>query len=232
MAGYLVAIILTWHLSRAKAAGHPWYARWYSIIGAMTVAWLIGFAQTDDDLRRYRNFYTPAQSMAPTLLKNDRFIAYMQGGEFHRGDMVLVPTHRGDIYIKRIAALPGDRIAMRDGQVVLNGSSVAQRFRRTERIKDGVIPLDARRLQEQFPGEARPHEIYDYGASPGDEMPEQTVRPDHIFLLGDNRDRSADSRFSQEDSGLEQVPIASVAGRPLYFSWGSSRPMGSPLSRD
>jgi signal peptidase I len=88
-----------------------------------------------------------------------------------------------------------------------------------------------RRLSEQFPGDAAPHEIYDSGASSGDEFDEQRVLPGHIFLLGDNRDHAADSRFSAEEQGLEQVPLTSVRGTPVFFTWtAGSRSFGDDAS--
>ena len=227
---YVLAILLSWVLSRAKSPEDRWYSRWYSVVGAMLLAFGVNWIQSEPQFRLYRAFYMPAESMAPTLLKNDRFIAYMRPAPLRRGDLVLVPNHQGELYLKRIAGLAGDRIALRDGQVLLNGKRVAQTALRSEQLTDGVLgSVAARRLTERFPGEALAHEIYDLGETAGDQMEEELVRPDHIFLLGDNRDRSADSRFSKNVFGLEQVPVDAIAGYPLYFSWGSSKALGTPL---
>lgn len=227
---YVVAMWLSWSLSKAKSFEQRWYSQWYSVVGAMLLAFGISWLQSEPQFRRFRSFYMPAESMAPTLLKNDRFIAYMRPTQLRRGDLVLVPNHQGELYLKRIAGLPGDRIALRDGQVLLNGNRVPQAPLGTEKLTDDVLgPVDASRLAERFPGEAAAHEIYDLGGSAGDQMEEELVRPGHIFLLGDHRDRSADSRFSKDVFGLEQVPVGAIAGYPLYFSWGSSRPLGTSL---
>ena len=106
------------------------------------------------------------------------------------------------------------------GVVVLNGRPVPQRLVGLERAQFGGSAIDVRRLAERFPGERRDHHIYDSGLTAGDNFVETTVPPGHVFLLGDNRDNSADSRFPDETFGLGFVPTADVVGRPVFFSWG------------
>ncbi|HYJ28739.1 MAG TPA: signal peptidase I, partial [Allosphingosinicella sp.] len=173
----------------------------------------------------YKPYYIPAESMMPTLRKNDRFVASMRGpGELRRGDIVLVRVPGGDaVYIKRVAALPGDRFAMVAGAVVIDGSPVAQHLVGTERIEVPPYPREARRLAERFPGEARTHEIYDIGMTTVDDFPESRIPAGHVFVLGDNRDQSADSRVPREQQGLELVPVENVVGRPLFFTWRAGR---------
>jgi len=181
----------------------------------------VGYAQTGAG---DRPFYVPSQSMAPTLIKGDRFLARMgRPASFRRGDIVLVDAPRGGIYVVRVVGLPGDQIEMVDGIVMLNSQPVAQRFLRSDRVESSPYGSQARRLAEQFPGEATPHEIYDAGHSSGDDMARQVVAPGRLFLLGDNRDHSADSRFSAEHLGLEQVPVEHVRGVPDLFYWSNER---------
>ena len=227
---YPVAIGLSWHFSRNKTEQLPWYGRWYVVVAAFLAAFSISYVLTGEDRLTYRSFYMPAESMAPTLPKNDRLFAYMRAPKtLKRGDLILVRTGHGDIYIKRVAALPGDRIGMINGFVTIDGSPVQQRQVGTDLIDDAFGKARARRLAEQFPGESKPHEIYDLGESPFDNMTSTRVLSGHVFVLGDNRDRSADSRVSREEAGLEQVAFADIVGRPLFFSWGSSRPLGTPV---
>lgn len=179
----------------------------------------------------FKVFYIPSEAMMPTLLVNDRLLASMQGlGGLRRGEIIILDVGE-HMYIKRVAALPGDRIAMHNGVVILNGRPVPQRFLRTDRVEPSEFGTEARRLAEQFPGETGPHEIYDSGYSQGDDMAEQRVLPGHVFVLGDNRDRSADSRYTRADFGVEQLPIAHIRGRALFYLWGPSGRMGEPLNR-
>jgi signal peptidase I len=174
-------------------------------------------------------FYLPSEAMAPTLLKNDRLLASMQApASLRRGDVILLRL--GDsIYIKRIAALPGDRIAFAKGQVILNGRPVPQQPVGTELVAgyDGEQP--ATRLREHFPGESGDHYIYDSGPSPEDDLAEQIVAPGHVFVLGDNRDNSADSRVPRAEMGVEQLPIGDIRGTPLFYTWGPSHKFGRAI---
>jgi len=167
----------------------------------------------------FRHFYIPSEAMEPTLKVNDRLIARMgTPRSLGRGDIVLVRV-RNTTYIKRIAALPGDTIELIDGRVVLNGRPVAQRRMGVDR-PPAQSPMGdtAIRLAEQFPGEVEPHQIYDSGPSVADDFPPIRISNGHVFLLGDNRDNSADSRVSREDMGLGgAVPIADIRGRPWWY---------------
>ena len=168
----------------------------------------------------FRNFYLPAESMAPTLEKGDRFVAFMNGGRnLRRGDIVLVAVGEST-YVKRVAALAGDTIGVTDGKVVLNGKAVAQHFLKAERRPEVPGTPLARRLAEQFPGEDAPHEILDMGPSDVDEFPALRVPPGFVFLLGDNRDRSADGRVPRVQMGVDLLPVADVKGRPLFCTMG------------
>ena len=167
-----------------------------------------------------RNFYLPAESMAPTLEKGDRFVAFMDGGRnLKRGDIALVAVGEST-YVKRIAALAGDRIAVRDGIVILNGRPVPQRFLAMERRPEVPGAPPARRLAEQLPDEAAPHEILDMGPSEVDDVPELLVPAGFVFVLGDNRDRSADSRVPRIQMGVALLPAGDVKGRPLFCTSG------------
>jgi signal peptidase I len=165
-----------------------------------------------------RDYSVPSNSMAPTVAAGDRVQGRMERPEvFHRGDILLVEAGRGETWIARVVGLPGDRVELIDGIVHINGRAVGQRLVRTEPAapQQRHLGLERRRMIERLPGETGSHELYDAGISPGDEFAVQTVRPGHLFLLGDNRDDSLDSRFAADPSmggGLGQVSFERVRG--------------------
>jgi signal peptidase I len=232
LSAYPISMVVTWLHGRTIQLPRPWYGQWYSIVGAAIFSFAANFLITDESRARYRSFYVPSESMMPTLPTNDRFFAYMKAPKhLQRGDILLVRSPSGPTYVTRVAGLPGDEIAVTDGIVVLNGKPVAQRYIGTSKIVGYAGTRTARRLKEQFPGEASSHEIYDDGESFGDDFSAQRVRAGHVFLLGDNRDHAADSRFSEQEMGLEQLPITDILGWPMFHSFGSHRPIGEAINR-
>lgn len=201
----------------------PFFLRWYTILGTLVAVLFLAFASIATPLGEvlrapYRNFYIPSEAMNPTLRKWDRLLARMhRPAELHRGMIILLDLD-GSTYIKRIAGLPGDRIEFIEGEVLLNGRKIPRRLVGEEDHDDPMFPR-ARRFREQFPGEARTHEIYDLGLTVGDDMPELTVPAGHVFVLGDNRDQSADSRFPREDQGVSMLPITDIVGVPQFIYW-------------
>ena len=221
------------------AVAAPWWKRWYVFV-AFALAVMIGLVLVFGAPPSLRRFNIPERAMSPTLLKDDQILADMRSfdpdqsgeGALRRGDFILFNV--GDaVYIMRLAALPGDRIALIDGVVYLNGRSVPQHYVRQDATDNPLGAAPARRLREQFPGERRPHEIYDMGRTIGDDFAETQVRPGHMFVLGDNRDYSADSRFSHEEMGVGLLPITDVIGKARSIVWRpGSGVVAIPLTDD
>ncbi len=175
---------------------------------------------TDVLARGYRPFVVPSEAMLPTLEVQDRLVAKMSFAKpVARGDLVMIEV--GDsIWIKRVAAIPGDRIAVKGGLVELNGRILAQRDTGKRVLALAHSRMTARILSEQFPGEAKPHLIADSGPGTGDDYPLRTMRPDEYFMLGDNRDNSADSRFEpRQGLGLGSITRKRILGRAEYIYW-------------
>jgi signal peptidase I len=162
-------------------------------------------------------FYIPSESMVPTLEVGDRVfvnkVAY-DIGDIGRGDVIVFENpnpaetpDRGllggflhwlgeglgfaqpenEDFIKRVIGLPGDTIEIRDDVVYVNGERLAEPY---------LTP------------QARAHNG-DYGP--------MTVPRDSLFVMGDNRGNSADSRY-----GLGFVPVDRVIGRAFVVIWPPS----------
>ncbi len=171
-----------------------------------------------------------------------------------RGDIVIVkPRDQYTDYIKRVIGLPGDTISLRDGTVSINGVPVKRQF-----LAPAMIPVDANvpcdtdmvaplrmsgpdgKLYCQMPlvRETLPNGVsyntIDLGYIPQvDDMEPVAVPAGHLFLMGDNRDQSADSRVSMENHGLGgPIPIENIGGRAEFitFSLDGTSSLFNPLS--
>ena len=170
-----------------------------------------------------------------------------------RGDVVIVtPPGRSDDYIKRVIGLPGDTIEVRGGRLILNNVPVKAEVRPAAMIAiDDNAPCAPTQFQGNLveAGDGRQYcrlpivretlpngpsyDTVELGQSPGDEYGPVLVPADHVFLMGDNRDRSADSRFSLADDGLGgPVPWENIGGRAefLTFSLDGSASWYNPIS--
>ena len=159
-------------------------------------------------------FRTPSGSMMPTVQPGDYVWANMNyncpncRSEVRRGDVAIFvyPNNRNRHYIKRIVGLPGDVISSEGGVLNINDVPVS-----SENSTDAVI-------EEQFDGR-----IWSVNAGDYEEF-SITVRPGHVFVLGDNRNKSNDSRM------FGQVPLADVVGRARQI-WFSKNPEGIQWGR-
>ncbi|AJA08260.1 peptidase S26A, signal peptidase I [Sphingopyxis fribergensis] len=171
-----------------------------------------------------------------------------------RGDIVVLehPVTRID-YIKRVIGLPGDTIQLRGGELSINGKPVKREvqpmlaipvdlntpgpdsslFRFVTRDASGKEMLELPIVRETLPGGAT-FDTIDMG--PGystDDYGPITVPADHVFLMGDNRDGSADSRVGTNQKGLGgPVPFDAIAGRAeiISFSTDGTAEWYNPLS--
>lgn len=201
----------------------------------------------------FRPFFIPSGSMKPSLLIGDyliinkfsygysRFSCYFAlcpikgrifGREPKRGEVVVfanpgTPNHE-KTYVKRLIGLPGDKIALKDGVVFINGEEARQEpledyaeaksdFRREEyctREDEEFCYIEHAR--ETLPGGVE-HPVFNFGDGRLDNIDEFTIPEGHYFMVGDNRDNSNDSRA---DVGL--VPAENLIGRPSLIVFSSS----------
>jgi signal peptidase I len=190
----------------------------------------------------FEPFNIPSGSMIPTLLVGDYLFVekysfgYSQysmplaslwprfpgasgrifGSLPHRGEVVVFryPPDPSEDYIKRVIGLPGDHVQITNGQLYINGRLVPRQPAGDATTDEDGIHMVLRRYQEVLPGGVR-HDILK--ATDQGEMNNTgvfVVPPHELFMLGDNRDNSADSRF------WGFVPAANLVGRAelIFFS--------------
>jgi signal peptidase I len=124
----------------------------------------------------------------------------------------------GDDFIKRVVGLPGDVIQVTGGQLYINGVVVPRTDDGNYTDTSSGGPVVAERFTESLPG-GRVHDILkETGDGFANNTPTYTVPPGDLFMMGDNRDNSEDSRFMDGPVGF--VPIENVIGPAtnIFFS--------------
>lgn len=151
-----------------------------------------------------------------------------------RGDVVVFRGPEGNDVIKRVIGRPGDTVATQAGRVILNGrplptrpigeigvevsaNSPCRSLQPKER--NGQCLFSAAR--ETLPG-GRSHVVLDQINNPAvDDFAAVRVPEGHVFLMGDNRDDSADSRIPPEAGGMGLIPIEALIGRAALTFWST-----------
>ena len=149
----------------------------------------------------FQAYYIPSPSMNPTLLEGDRILVNKQSYNLHsvnRGDLVVFSAQEKsggeDDLIKRVIGLPGEFVTVEEGRMEINGGLLLEPYLplRTE-VDPFATPTNCVNHPEEISG--------------------CRIPDDHVFVMGDNRNNSRDSRF------FGPVPIEDIEGRAFIRIW-------------
>lgn len=159
----------------------------------------------------YQPYTVPTASMSPTVSPGDRVLAErIDGADVRRGDVVVFTDEAWGAVpmVKRVVGVGGDKVACcgEDGRLTVNGTPVDEPY------------LDRGPAVAGKPAAASPQ---DFSAE---------VPPGQIFLLGDERATSLDSRVHLEDAGQGSVPLSAVQARVDAVAWPMNGMIGRPTA--
>jgi len=199
-----LALACAWFLLQAamELTARPPRWPWFVVIAAQVLSWLC-----------LQPFSIPTGGMEDTILNGDRVLVERVSARFgplpRRDDIVVFryPLDRKQVFVKRIAGVPGDRLRIRNKQLFRNGSAVQEPFasHKTEYTDN---------YRDNFPDLPSAPGVY----AAGEAMLKSNVQDGELvvpagkyFVLGDNRDSSLDSRYWGFVSGQD------IIGKPVLI---------------
>jgi signal peptidase I len=185
-----------------------WWQKWPTVAIALVAGLATMLSSSLVFPQPYRSFYAASMAMEPTLPVGTRMIADLRTPEnVSRGDAVLYNL-RGEIWVSRVVAVGGDRIRVKSGVPILNGVANTLYF-----------TGETQEFFEELPSSWRGYTIRDERMSPMDNVAETIVPEGHVYLMGDNRDNSLDSRAEPAMGGPGLVPVENIVGRAAFLTW-------------
>ncbi|MGZ6465940.1 MAG: signal peptidase I [Bdellovibrionota bacterium] len=222
MAGWIFAVVDGLRFATQERP-FTWYSRWY--------VYLIAFFNFSlalimiDVTKAVQPFNIPANSMAPSVLKGDRIFVDTFAFKIHEpkpGDLAVFrfPKDPRINYIKRIIGVPGDKIAIRDKKLFINEKEITlepmPESTKTQAVQEDWFENEDHGTLTVFRENLGNSHLIAMNVSTllnADFGPFQ-VAPGTYFTMGDNRDKSSDSRF------WGTVPSENLIGKPasVWFS--------------
>ncbi len=199
-------------LSRTGRADPTWGRGVAAGLGALAVTSGVGLLVRTYVLEALDN---SANAMVPTLEAGDRFFVNKLDRKVGRGDVIVFryPPDPSVRYVQRVVAVAGDTVAVEEGEFLINGQAPhSQRLGVDQRMDPVMGQHIVERWKETLDGKS--YTIY-RRAGPMAIWVGQEVPEGHVFVLGDNRDNSNDSRT------WGTVPLELVQGRALFTWWSS-----------
>lgn len=184
----------------------------------------------------YEPFRIPSGSLEPTLLTGDFILVnkfdygtrlpvvhkkLFGSGVPQRGDIIVFrwPPNPSVDFIKRVIGVPGDKISYINKEVFVNGQKIPQEYLTTTTVNDEGVEFQAQEKEENLLGVK--HHIYINPKKSTRDFRDIVVPQGQYFVLGDNRDASADSRY------WGFVPDKNIVGKAVlvWMSWDSDKPL-------
>lgn len=189
-----------------------WWSRWYGLLGvfALYLAFAVASALSYED--PIKSFNIPADSMQPNVRSGERLVAVgLYGKPLARGEVVVFANSAqgGQDFIKRIVAIAGDSIELRNNRLWINDREVSRGS--SEALELNLLRFD---VVDEVLGDRKYSVLTRHGSDPRTASFARRIVPDgHVFMLGDNRDNSYDSRL------FGPVKVEDVHWRAAFIFW-------------